>query len=293
MPSGRSRYWPAQEPKQESVESAPVHWVTKITELNRVCSHYIRYGNDASMGHIYGNAALFVRVPAFNDGCTVCVHALGVNKYPENIPTKFVLLTIRKREESGTSPLSAFEYQSIEVFDRQSFTMHSEKIPWRSITILKKAISWRSVTGMFRGEIRFRLIVLVIMCGHSPLGAFQLWGHLVRRSPQIWPAGEIERMPEESCRMSIPMPPRLDDLVHIRERGNPEQFIQKGGLESGGKEHGSVSHNQWNEFSRGYAGVESGAGNWRVLPERDEQRMHGKARLAAMLSRVDVLRGGF
>ncbi|KAJ7892301.1 hypothetical protein B0H14DRAFT_2687088 [Mycena olivaceomarginata] len=61
-------YWPAQEPKQESVESAPVHWVTKITELNRVCSHYIRYGNDASMGHVYGNAALFVRVPAFNDG---------------------------------------------------------------------------------------------------------------------------------------------------------------------------------------------------------------------------------
>ncbi|KAJ7870622.1 hypothetical protein B0H14DRAFT_2725651, partial [Mycena olivaceomarginata] len=49
----------------------------------------------------------------------ICVHALGVNKYPENIPTKFVLLTIRKREESGTPPLSAFEYQSIEVFDRQ------------------------------------------------------------------------------------------------------------------------------------------------------------------------------
>ncbi|KAJ7805831.1 hypothetical protein B0H14DRAFT_3484684 [Mycena olivaceomarginata] len=44
-------------------------------------------------------------------------------------------------------------------------------------------------------------------------GAFQLWGHLVRRSPQIWPAGEIERMPEESCRMSIPMPPRLELLA--------------------------------------------------------------------------------
>ncbi|KAJ7852462.1 hypothetical protein B0H14DRAFT_2580873 [Mycena olivaceomarginata] len=69
-------YWPSQEPKQESVESAPVHWVTKITELNRVCSHYIRYGNDASMGHVYGIAALFVRVPAFNDG----VRAAAVSK---------------------------------------------------------------------------------------------------------------------------------------------------------------------------------------------------------------------
>ncbi|KAJ7893133.1 hypothetical protein B0H14DRAFT_2559948 [Mycena olivaceomarginata] len=46
--------------------------------------------------------------------------ALGVNKYPENIPTKFVLLTIRKREESGTSPLSAFEYQKVHHYMKES-----------------------------------------------------------------------------------------------------------------------------------------------------------------------------
>ncbi|KAJ7760682.1 hypothetical protein DFH07DRAFT_1059997 [Mycena maculata] len=54
-----------QKPPKETV---PVHWVTKITALNRVGSHYIAYGNEASLGHVYGNAALFVRVPAFGDG---------------------------------------------------------------------------------------------------------------------------------------------------------------------------------------------------------------------------------
>ncbi|KAF8167057.1 hypothetical protein K438DRAFT_2064776 [Mycena galopus ATCC 62051] len=46
----------------------PVHWVTKITNFNRVGSSYIAYGNDASIQHVYGNAALFVQVPAFGEG---------------------------------------------------------------------------------------------------------------------------------------------------------------------------------------------------------------------------------
>ncbi|KAJ7659242.1 hypothetical protein DFH06DRAFT_1406329 [Mycena polygramma] len=45
-----------------------VHWVTKITQLNRVGSSYVAYGNEASIEHSYGNAALFVRVPAFGEG---------------------------------------------------------------------------------------------------------------------------------------------------------------------------------------------------------------------------------
>ncbi|KAJ7142874.1 hypothetical protein C8R44DRAFT_866152 [Mycena epipterygia] len=55
----------AETPKAAAV---PVHWVTKITELNRVGSQYIAYGNDASIKHVYGNAALFVQVPALGDG---------------------------------------------------------------------------------------------------------------------------------------------------------------------------------------------------------------------------------
>jgi hypothetical protein len=51
-------------PLRNAVE---VHWVTKITELNRVSSTYVAYGNDASLQHVYGNAALFVHVPAFGE----------------------------------------------------------------------------------------------------------------------------------------------------------------------------------------------------------------------------------
>lgn len=46
----------------------PVHWVTKITDLNRVGSSYLAYGNQASLAHVYGNAALFVEVPAIGEG---------------------------------------------------------------------------------------------------------------------------------------------------------------------------------------------------------------------------------
>ncbi|KAJ7016550.1 hypothetical protein C8F04DRAFT_1406883 [Mycena alexandri] len=45
-----------------------VGWVTKITDTNRVRSEYLAYGNEASIGHIYGNAALFVEVPAAGEG---------------------------------------------------------------------------------------------------------------------------------------------------------------------------------------------------------------------------------
>ncbi|KAJ7211620.1 hypothetical protein GGX14DRAFT_623193 [Mycena pura] len=40
-----------------------VHWVTDCTSLNEVDSTFIHYGNEASMGHVYGTAALFVSIP--------------------------------------------------------------------------------------------------------------------------------------------------------------------------------------------------------------------------------------
>ncbi|KAJ7495383.1 hypothetical protein FB451DRAFT_1550818 [Mycena latifolia] len=49
----------------------PLHWVTKITQLNRVGSQYLAYGNEASIKHVYGNAALFVQVPPFGKGVRV------------------------------------------------------------------------------------------------------------------------------------------------------------------------------------------------------------------------------
>ncbi|KAJ7343801.1 hypothetical protein DFH08DRAFT_961945 [Mycena albidolilacea] len=54
-----------EKPLRDAVE---VHWVTKITELNRVSSTYVAYGNDASLQHVYGNTAPFVHVPAFGEG---------------------------------------------------------------------------------------------------------------------------------------------------------------------------------------------------------------------------------
>ncbi|KAF8192874.1 hypothetical protein K438DRAFT_1762173 [Mycena galopus ATCC 62051] len=44
----------------------PVHWVTKITDLNRVSSSYIAYRNEASLHTRH--AALFVQVPAIGQG---------------------------------------------------------------------------------------------------------------------------------------------------------------------------------------------------------------------------------
>ncbi|KAJ7123259.1 hypothetical protein C8R43DRAFT_43540 [Mycena crocata] len=54
--------------KKLAREAVPVHWVTRITDLNRVGSHYMAYGNDPSIEYAYGNAALFVAVPVFGEG---------------------------------------------------------------------------------------------------------------------------------------------------------------------------------------------------------------------------------
>ncbi|KAJ7175089.1 hypothetical protein C8R43DRAFT_1119106 [Mycena crocata] len=69
---GKSDYHSAEtveERERRRGEGMPVHWVTRITELNRVDS-YLAYGNEASIGHAYGNAALlvYVEVPAFGVG---------------------------------------------------------------------------------------------------------------------------------------------------------------------------------------------------------------------------------
>ncbi|KAJ7722025.1 hypothetical protein B0H16DRAFT_1666280 [Mycena metata] len=45
-----------------------VEWVTRITETNRVRLQYLAYGNEASIEHVYGNAALFLEVPAAGKG---------------------------------------------------------------------------------------------------------------------------------------------------------------------------------------------------------------------------------
>ncbi|KAJ7468267.1 hypothetical protein B0H11DRAFT_2305835 [Mycena galericulata] len=55
-------------PTPADADAIPVHWVTRITALNRVGSTYVRYGNEADIKNVYGNAALFVRVPAFGEG---------------------------------------------------------------------------------------------------------------------------------------------------------------------------------------------------------------------------------
>ncbi|KAJ6469402.1 hypothetical protein C8R45DRAFT_1167033 [Mycena sanguinolenta] len=57
-------------------EGVPVHWVTKITDLNRVDSSYLAYGNEAQIQYVYGNAALFVQVPPVGDG----IRALAAGK---------------------------------------------------------------------------------------------------------------------------------------------------------------------------------------------------------------------
>jgi hypothetical protein len=63
----RAGWWHDEVPHRVH-DPVPVHWVTKITEHTRVHSTYIAYGNDASIGHIYGNAALFAQVPGFGQG---------------------------------------------------------------------------------------------------------------------------------------------------------------------------------------------------------------------------------
>ncbi|KAJ7368822.1 hypothetical protein DFH08DRAFT_832358 [Mycena albidolilacea] len=62
-----SYYWVDDEAR-DPVEGVAVHWVTQITGLNQVASAYMMYGNDASIEHVYGNAAIFVTIPAFSEG---------------------------------------------------------------------------------------------------------------------------------------------------------------------------------------------------------------------------------
>ncbi|KAJ7093441.1 hypothetical protein B0H15DRAFT_1020826 [Mycena belliarum] len=54
--------------KHEPKGGVPVHWVTQITEANRVGTSYVAFGNSASLKHVYGNAALFLSVPAMGTG---------------------------------------------------------------------------------------------------------------------------------------------------------------------------------------------------------------------------------
>ncbi|KAJ7650774.1 hypothetical protein FB45DRAFT_732613, partial [Roridomyces roridus] len=49
-------------------DAVAVHWVTERNELNRVRSTYKAYGNEPSVGHMYGNAALFVDIPETGRG---------------------------------------------------------------------------------------------------------------------------------------------------------------------------------------------------------------------------------
>ncbi|KAJ7098473.1 hypothetical protein C8R43DRAFT_1100305 [Mycena crocata] len=64
-----------EEERQEKIarDALPVHWVTRITDLNRVDSHYMAYGNGPSIEHVYGNAALFVQVPAVGEGVRAAI----------------------------------------------------------------------------------------------------------------------------------------------------------------------------------------------------------------------------
>lgn len=39
-----------------------VHWVTKVTPFNQVATNYVRYGNQASLGCVYGDMCLIVEV---------------------------------------------------------------------------------------------------------------------------------------------------------------------------------------------------------------------------------------
>lgn len=50
------------------------------------------------------------------------VIAMELNPHPENIHKKFIILTVRERKEGVSSPLKAFEYERIEVFERSDFS---------------------------------------------------------------------------------------------------------------------------------------------------------------------------
>ncbi|KAJ7650769.1 hypothetical protein FB45DRAFT_1018152 [Roridomyces roridus] len=49
-------------------QGVDVQTVTGIDERNRVRSNYTAYGNEAEVGHVYGDAGLVVRIPAIGEG---------------------------------------------------------------------------------------------------------------------------------------------------------------------------------------------------------------------------------
>ncbi|KAK7057985.1 Fe2OG dioxygenase domain-containing protein [Favolaschia claudopus] len=75
MNTGKAHYeWkggPIREENPDIFPRASVHWVTELKDVNRVASHYMRFSGErgeASVDHVYGHAALLIRVPAFNVG---------------------------------------------------------------------------------------------------------------------------------------------------------------------------------------------------------------------------------
>ncbi|KAK0184838.1 hypothetical protein F5146DRAFT_1144963 [Armillaria mellea] len=47
---------------RESTTFPEVVWITPLTTFNRMDSNYVRYGNEASMGYLYGDVCLIVKV---------------------------------------------------------------------------------------------------------------------------------------------------------------------------------------------------------------------------------------
>ncbi|KAJ7211618.1 hypothetical protein GGX14DRAFT_448890 [Mycena pura] len=67
---GRKKRGHVEDDNASDSETTAVHWVTDRdrTSQNQVDSAYVFYGNEASIGHVYGNAALFVSIPSVGEG---------------------------------------------------------------------------------------------------------------------------------------------------------------------------------------------------------------------------------
>ncbi|XP_055334167.1 uncharacterized protein LOC129585491 [Paramacrobiotus metropolitanus] len=61
-PSGRARQrWNAK--KTEKVKySVDIHWITELTAYNNVKTEFLAYGNDASLGYLYGTLCLVAKI---------------------------------------------------------------------------------------------------------------------------------------------------------------------------------------------------------------------------------------
>ncbi|KAJ7650770.1 hypothetical protein FB45DRAFT_1077932 [Roridomyces roridus] len=60
--------WVVKEAEEDEEGEIEVDWVIPLNALNRVSSSFIAYGNEATVAYVYGNAALFVKVPAAGKG---------------------------------------------------------------------------------------------------------------------------------------------------------------------------------------------------------------------------------